>query len=252
MRVIILAAGEGSRLRPYTNDLPKSLVKIGDFTMLEYQLDLFKRNNIKCTVLAGYLNNKITSIHDNVIINEQYATTNMLFTLFKAKHLLNDDIIISYGDIAYTENTLLKLINDNNEISITIDQNWKEYWSCRYENPLKDLETLVKNDNQLIEIGNKPINYDKIQGQFMGLIKISKTSINKFVKIYEDCENSKIINNKDFKNAYMTDFLQELINRSVKINTVDIFDPWIEIDSVDDYKNPETLKRLNQILNQYK
>ena len=94
MRVIILAAGEGSRLRPYTNDLPKSLVKIGDFTMLEYQLDLFKRNNIKCTVLAGYLNNKIKSIHDNVIINEQYATTNMLFTLFKAKHLLANKISI--------------------------------------------------------------------------------------------------------------------------------------------------------------
>ncbi len=250
MRAIILAAGEGKRLRPYTDNVPKSLVKIGKFTMLEYQLELFNKNQIKSTVVAGYLNDKIKSIHNDVLINEQYATTNMLFTLFKAKDLFNEDIIISYGDITYTENTLTKLISDKNEISITIDQNWKEYWSSRYKNPLKDLETLVKKNNELIEIGNIPINYDKIQGQFMGLIKISKTSIQKFIDVYDDCRKLNKINNKDFKNAYTTDFLQELINRSIKVNTIDIYDPWIEIDSVDDYRNPETLKRLNIILNQ--
>ena len=83
MRAIILAAGEGKRLRPYTNNVPKSLVRIGDFTMLEYQLELFKKNNIECTVVAGYLSEKIEKITKNVIINENYASTNMLYTLFK-------------------------------------------------------------------------------------------------------------------------------------------------------------------------
>lgn len=248
MRAIILAAGEGKRLRPYTDNVPKSLVKIGKFTMLEHQLELFNKNDIKSTVVAGYLNNKIKEIHSDVLINEQYATTNMLFTLFKARHLLSGDVIISYGDITYTEDTLVKLINDKSEISITIDQNWKEYWSKRYENPLDDLETLVKKDNELIEIGNVPLNYEKIHGQFMGLMKISKTAIQKFIDVYDDCEKANRINNKDFTNAYTTDFLQELVNRSIKVNTIDIYDPWIEIDSVEDYMNPETIRRLNNIL----
>ena len=101
----------------------------------------------------------------------------MLYTLFKAVHLFDDDLIISYGDIAYTEKTLHYLIQDKNEISITIDKNWKDYWSKRYDNPLLDLETLVKENNRLIEIGKKPKDYSKIQGQYMGLIKISKLII---------------------------------------------------------------------------
>ena len=248
MRAIILAAGEGKRLRPYTKNLPKSLVKIGDFTMLEYQLDLFKKNNIECIVVAGYLHEKIEKITKNVIINENYASTNMLYTLFKAEHFFDDDLIISYGDIVYTEKTLKLLINDKNKISITIDKNWKKYWSKRYSNPLDDLETLVKEDNLLIEIGNKPLNYDKIQGQYMGLIKISKSKLNEVVSIYRECKKSSKIKTKDYKNAYLTDFIQELIDRSIKVNTVEIEDPWVEIDSTDDFKNKETVNRLKEII----
>jgi len=248
MRSIILAAGEGNRLRPYTNSIPKSLVRIGNFTMLEYQLELFKKNNIECTVVAGYLSEKIKEVSNNVIVNEKYASTNMLYTLFRAVHLFDTDLIISYGDIVYTEKTLKSLIKDKNQISLTIDKNWREYWSMRYSDPLADLETLVKKDNLLIEIGNKPENFEKIQGQYMGLIKISKSIINKIINVYEECKKSGKIQQKDYKNAYLTDFIQELIDRSINVNTVEIDDPWIEIDSIDDFENIETKRRLNEIL----
>ena len=247
MKSIILAAGEGKRLRPYTDNIPKSLVKIAGSSMLEYQLGVFKKFKINHIVVAGYLSEKIKEVTKNVILNREYASTNMLYTLFKAKDYFDDDIIISYGDIMYTEDTLLKLINDENNISLTIDKNWKDYWSKRYENPLDDLETLVKRNNILYEIGNKADNYDKIQGQYMGLIKISKSIINKIVLIYEECKKNGKIKGKDYKKAYLTDFIQELIDRSIKINTIEISDPWIEIDSTEDYHNKETLRRLKEI-----
>ena len=248
MRAIILAAGEGKRLRPLTSKTPKSLVKIEGFTMLEYQLNLFNKNKIKPTVVAGYLSEKIIEVTNDVIINDKYASTNMLYTLFKAVHLFDDDLIISYGDIAYTEKTLHFLIQDKNEISITIDKNWKDYWSKRYDNPLLDLETLVKENNRLIEIGKKPKDYSKIQGQYMGLIKISKSIVDKVINVYEDCKKNGFIKNRNYENAYMTDFIQELVDRSIKINTIEINDPWVEIDSVGDFENIETKNRLNKII----
>ena len=42
MRVIILAAGEGKRLRPYTDDKPKCMVELAGNSLLSYQLSTIK------------------------------------------------------------------------------------------------------------------------------------------------------------------------------------------------------------------
>ena len=42
MRVIILAAGQGTRLRPLTNNKPKCMVKLNNKPLIKYQLDLFE------------------------------------------------------------------------------------------------------------------------------------------------------------------------------------------------------------------
>lgn len=248
MRAIILAAGEGTRLRPFTNYLPKCLVSIEGVSTLELQLKLFRKYLIDPIIVVGYLADAIKKFSNNLVINKDYASTNMLYTLFEARNFFDEDIIISYGDIAYSDNTLKALIEDKEEISLTIDKNWKEYWSKRYDNPLDDLETLIINEGKVIEIGGKPSSYDNIQGQFMGLLKISKTKIDLIKSIYDECCDLGLINNKNYKKAYMTDFLQELIGRGITIKAVEINDPWIEIDSVSDYKNPETLKRVKKII----
>ena len=55
MRAIIIAAGLGSRLKPYTNNLPKILVKIGKTNILESQLKVFKSLNIRdINLIAGH------------------------------------------------------------------------------------------------------------------------------------------------------------------------------------------------------
>ena len=54
-KVIILAAGEGSRLTPLTNNKPKCLVNFLGKTLLEYQLNVFKKFKIKkICIVAGY------------------------------------------------------------------------------------------------------------------------------------------------------------------------------------------------------
>ena len=55
MRVIILAAGMGSRLRPLTNDKPKCMLKLFNETLIERQIKIFHSFNINdITIVTGY------------------------------------------------------------------------------------------------------------------------------------------------------------------------------------------------------
>src|SRR5947209_15079054 len=56
MQAIILAGGRGTRLRPYTTILPKPLMPVGDYPILEILLRQLKRAHATRVVLAvGYL-----------------------------------------------------------------------------------------------------------------------------------------------------------------------------------------------------
>ena len=53
MKAIILAAGEGFRLRPYTLDRPKCLVEVDGRSLLDRQLDVLALGNINPIMLIG-------------------------------------------------------------------------------------------------------------------------------------------------------------------------------------------------------
>ncbi len=62
MKALILCGGRGKRLRPYTDKLPKPLLKVAGKPILEYQVELLRRHNIKQVVFCvGYLADKIIS-----------------------------------------------------------------------------------------------------------------------------------------------------------------------------------------------
>ena len=107
MKAIILAAGQGTRLRPLTNDRPKCMVKFNDKPIINYIIETMHSVGIsnihivtgyKSEILKAHLaNEKGITFH----LNKEYDTTNMLYSLWCAKDELNDDVIISYSDIIY-------------------------------------------------------------------------------------------------------------------------------------------------------
>ena len=57
MKVFILAAGQGTRLRPLTNDIPKCLVKMNGTSLLDIQLEVLKNSGIAeedIYIVGGY------------------------------------------------------------------------------------------------------------------------------------------------------------------------------------------------------
>ena len=142
----------------------------------------------------------------------------MVSTFFCAKEFLDDDIIISYSDIIYNTDILKKLINDEAHIGIIVDKSWKKLWSLRMDNPLDDAETLKVKDGKILELGKKPIGYDEIEGQYIGLIKIKKNTVNKVIRYYESLDKSLLYDGNDYDNMYMTTFIQMIIDNLLEVN----------------------------------
>ena len=125
----------GTRLRPLTDDKPKCMVEVNGRSIIERQLDTMRACGIKeedITIVCGYCSNvlkkKIEDTKIHFIVNEQYETTNMVCSLMCAKSLMEaeEDSIISYGDIIYSEAVFRKILDAEDDISVIVDDGWFE------------------------------------------------------------------------------------------------------------------------------
>ncbi|MBE05481.1 MAG: hypothetical protein CMD67_10215 [Gammaproteobacteria bacterium] len=249
MNVIILAAGQGSRLKPLTNQKPKCLVELFGKSLLKWQLDLYQKLQINdISIVTGYLKEKIFFPNIKFFENNYYDTTNMVETLFCAREKINNSTIISYGDIIYEESVIKKLIENTDDISLIVDKNWKDYWSMRFENPISDLESLlIDSENNISSIGQKIKDINEIQGQYIGLMKFQNNGSESLKSFYDKCKSfakngkNHLNSNLSFENSYMTDLLQGMIDDGYKIRAIPVSNGWLELDSYDDYIKYNTM-----------
>ena len=244
LKAIILAAGEGKRLRPLTDDRPKTMVNLFGMSLLERQIITLNHCGINdIVVVGGYKDETIIFPNIKKYQNLDYDSTNMVETLFCADSEMNDSIIISYGDIIFEKDVLTNVINSNEDYSVVVDKNWKKYWELRFENPLNDAESLrLDSMNNIVEIGQNVENIDDIQGQYIGLMKFQGEGLEFAKKFYQKTreEFSKtgknLLNPKiPFRKSYMTDFIQGLVNEGCKIKAISINNGWLELDNNNDY-----------------
>ena len=117
-KLVILAAGEGKRLRPLTQARPKCLVEIKGKPLLDWQIEVAEQAGIKEIILVkGYLQEKIDRTGVRSYINKNFSTTNMVETLWCANEEFDEDIIISYGDIIYELHILKALLEYKTHIN---------------------------------------------------------------------------------------------------------------------------------------
>jgi len=106
MQVAILAGGLATRLKPLTQNRPKSMVKILGKPFLEYQLELLKTQGIRDIILCvGYLEEPIKDYFGDGSrfgVSIKYSHEDRLLgtagALNKAEALLNDTFFTMYGD----------------------------------------------------------------------------------------------------------------------------------------------------------
>ena len=230
MKAVILAAGRGSRLHPYTEHCPKCLTELGGQTLIGRQLDTLRQAGIADIVIAtGYRSEMLALPGTRQVHNPRWDSTNMVESLFCAETEFNDDLIVAYADIVYEPRVLAALLASDHDISVVVDRNWRAYWQHRFADPLSDAESLSMDPRGCITDIGKPVSdIETIEAQYMGLMRFRGAGV--------DALRAARASLDTIANAYMTDLLMEMILMGRDLHAVPVDGGWLEIDTVDDYE----------------
>lgn len=240
MKAIILAAGRGSRLHPYTENCPKCLTSLGGMTMIERQIATLKEAGVRdIIIVTGYRGEMLALEGTRQVHNPDWASTNMVESLFCAVGDFGNDIIVSYGDIVYEPRVLSALLSAPHDISVVVDRQWRLYWETRFENPLSDAESLrIDDEGCITDIGNEVADINNIQAQYIGLLRFRSTGIAAMGAARENLDRltRPWMSHRSPANAFMTDLLTEIILNGDKVHAVPVDGGWLEIDTVEDFE----------------
>ena len=115
MKAVILAAGQSIRLRPLTDYQPKCLVRVHGKPLLQYAMESLVQAGIQhCVIVVGYLGDQVQqqfgfqfgNLRLTYVINERYMETNNLYSLWLARHELDDDILLLECDLLFEKGLL--------------------------------------------------------------------------------------------------------------------------------------------------
>ena len=143
MQAIILAAGMGKRLKSYTKNATKCMVKVNGKTLIEYTIEALAANRIeRLVVVVGYKGallkdfiaskfnaGNLNGMKIDYIENPVYDTTNNIYSLFLAgSEMAKDDTILLESDLIFKPEILKRLISspDKNLAVVSPFEAWMD------------------------------------------------------------------------------------------------------------------------------
>ncbi len=246
MRAIIIAAGMGSRLEHYTDERPKCMVEIGGRSILSYQLEALRAHGVDdIHIVRGYLSDRLVVDGATYWENDDYRNNNILFSLFKAEPAMEGPFVTTYSDIVYRPEVVEKLMASDADVALVVDRRWMDAYEGREDHPPEQAELTVVDGDRVVEVGKHVSPDQDPLGEFIGLAKFSAKGGRMLRETFADVR-SKLGDDepfqaaKLFRKSYMTDLLEEMIQRGMHVGYVAIDGDWREIDTVQD------LERVSQ------
>ena len=223
MKAIIMAAGIGSRLKQISGNRPKCLIEKGGISLLSRSVTLLKGRGISdISVITGYkselihqeLGPRVTYFH-----NPYFEVTNSIASLWLARDLLCDDVILMNADLYYEEEVLDTALRQNGRAVMLSD-------SSRIEGA--DFRFCVRG-NRILKTG-KRLSLNDTDCEYVGIVRIDKSFIETFKVRLE-----QMIVQGDFTN-WWEGVLYAFIDDGIDIFHKDVDGAfWTEVDHIGDY-----------------
>lgn len=122
MQAVILAAGRGTRMKELTAGTPKSMLKVGPRTLLDYKFDALTDFADEIIIVVGYLG---SVIHDHygpdyfgkirlLYVEQEDPVAGTADALWRAKDVLKDRFLVMNGDNLYAREDIAKIAQQKN------------------------------------------------------------------------------------------------------------------------------------------
>jgi choline kinase len=229
---MVLAAGAGRRLRPYTDTLPKALVPVDDeTTILDLTLSNFSKVGLKdVAVIVGYKSEAVEErkkdlesrhgVNLELIFNDKAEEWNNAYSLWCARDLFSQGFLLANGDTVHpvgVQETLLA--NRGPAILLAVDTVKKL--------AEEEMKLIIDCAGNLAKI-TKLMDPQSAFGEYIGLTLVEPEAAEKLTSALETTWKL----NPDL---YYEDGYQEYVDRGGVINLQPIGEvSWVEVDNHDD------------------
>jgi choline kinase len=223
VRAMIMAAGVGSRIQGLIHDKPKCLIEASGQSLIGRSVEMLHRKGVHdISIITGYKSELIRQeigSQARYFHNPFYRVTNSISSLWLAKHLLDDDLILMNADLYYEEEVLdIALAQDEHAVMLSD--------SSRIE----DADFRFGVEGRCIrKTGNKLTNAET-DCEYVGIVRIDMSFITTFKNRLESMVLGRDMNN------WWEGVLYSFIEESVDIFHEDVTGVfWTEVDTPADY-----------------
>ncbi len=222
-----------------TQDRPKCLLEVGGKSLLQHQAEAYRAAQInEICVVRGFRKEKITDPSLRYFSNPTYRENNILHSLMCAEPAMKQAFCASYSDILISTPTVARMAHVQDDIAIAVDTNWQTHYEGRTEHPVSEAESvLYDEDGYVLQIG-KHLTPDQSPGEFIGMMKCSAKGAARFCEAFamarKHFDRKPFMRAQTFERAYLTDFIQYLVDRGEAVRCIPIAERWWEIDTEQD------------------
>ena len=235
MQAIILAAGMGKRLKEYTKNNTKCMVKVNGVTMIERllrQLDV--RGISRIVIVEGYEGAKLIDHVNSLgvktpvefINNPVYDRTNNIYSLFLAKdRLLEEDTLLFESDLIFDDSILDRIIADPRDTLAVVDkyESWMDGSCVKVSSDDRILAFIPKN---AFEFNERDEYYKTVN-----VYKFSKDFVERYYLPFLEAYQKALGKNEYYEQVLrVITMLDEPAIGALRLST----EKWYEIDDVQD------------------
>jgi len=225
MKAVILAAGQGTRIRSVHGEHPKCLIEVDNATILDHQLEALAMAGINdVAIVVGYEKEQIINhvmrrelshmqwIH--FIENPAFAITNNIYSLWLAlEWLRRDSFVVLNADVIFDAEVLDLAVRTNAPISMIVDPMWRD----------ETMKVIIQGD-RVMQMSKK-ISREQFSGTYIGITVFSKAIQPRFFE-----KISKLIS-AGRVNEFFNIAVQELVDEDVYVGSTSTDGlAWAEID----------------------
>ena len=234
MKAIILAAGMASRLRPLTLTTPKSLLKVGERSLLQRSMDALIANGVtEFCIVTGYLHEMIEdfvrkqyadSIQVTFIYNKVYETTNNIYSLWLARPFAEgQEVLLLDSDLLYDPQIVTRVLATDAPNVLTL---------IRHELGEEEMKVVTDAQGSIKEI-SKTCNPAEAAGESLGIEKMGKDYTKALYRELEPMMNDEHLENVFYERAF-----ERLIPQGHTYQVLDVTELFsCELDTIEDFEN---------------
>jgi len=235
LKGIILAAGKGARLNGTAGDRPKCLLRVGDVTLVERQIETLRELGIvNIAVVVGCqaeLVREICGQGVEFVENSRFVETNSLYSLWLARPLLTDSFIVMNCDVLFHPQLLDDLLTSRHEDALLVS--YQEHDA----QPFGDEEMKVKvRRGRVVDI-SKTMPAAEADGENLGVVKFGAAGAELLGSILEARVGAGGL--RDWAPRAFAEFARRRPLHAIGTRGF----PWTEIDFPEDYR-----RAVNEIL----